>query len=207
MKTYWPPASGNMPPNSAHASPASSVTAPATTHSRSAKRGSGTACSTSAGVMKMEAPMVPLTTSMTESNRVRRRTSASTRIFGLLAIEHPHDGRQMLLGVRVEHRHLIGKSLRDRLLDPAQRAVRGHGQQLPLAGLLQVVEPIEGGGHRGPHHDRAMIAHHEHVLVAQDACLALPFAYRKGGALTVLVVGDFAEELQPGERDRFHHRA
>ena len=75
MYTYWPPASGNIPPSSAQASPPRSVMPPATTHNNSAKRGSGTARSTSAGVRKIEAPMVPVTTNIAESNSESRRVS------------------------------------------------------------------------------------------------------------------------------------
>ncbi len=74
MNTYWPPASGNIAPNSAHASPAMSVIPPATTQSASATAGIGIARMTSAGTMKIDGPMVPVTTSMIESKRVSRRT-------------------------------------------------------------------------------------------------------------------------------------
>ncbi len=59
---------------------------PTTIHSSKATAGFGTALRTSAGTMKMDAPMVPLTTIITESNSVSWRSSfgspaaASTRI-------------------------------------------------------------------------------------------------------------------------------
>ena len=74
MNTYWPPASGNIAPNSAQASPARSVMPPAAIHSIMARAGFGTARMTSAGTMNIDGPMVPVTTSMIESNNVRRRT-------------------------------------------------------------------------------------------------------------------------------------
>jgi len=70
MNTYCPPASGYMAPSSAQARPAISVMPPTTIHSNNAIAGFGTARSTSAGTMKMDAPMVPLTTIITESNSV-----------------------------------------------------------------------------------------------------------------------------------------
>ncbi len=102
----------------------------------------------------------------------------------------------MLLGIGIEHGNLIRQALGDGRGHLAQRAPGGHGEQLPLAGFLEVVKTIEGCRDRGAHDDGAVIAHHQNIVVAEDGRFAVAFARGERGALAVLVIGDLAVELQ-----------
>src|SRR3954469_11770518 len=86
---YWPPESGNIDPNSAKAKQAKrEITAPSTQTSRN-KTGLGKGPAISLAVRKMEEPMMPLTSSRTESNNVkpRIRLGFSPAWVGCVSIE------------------------------------------------------------------------------------------------------------------------
>src|SRR5271156_369637 len=71
---YWPPESGNIDPSSAKATqPNNEITAPST-HTRRKRTGWGNGPAISFAVRKIEDPMIPLTSSRTESSRLRPRT-------------------------------------------------------------------------------------------------------------------------------------
>src|SRR5580700_1017379 len=71
---YWPPESGNMEPSSAKATHAQSEMAPPRIQTRKNKWVLGRGPAMSLAVRKMEEPMMPLTSSSTESSRLRPRT-------------------------------------------------------------------------------------------------------------------------------------
>src|SRR5208282_5960851 len=71
---YCPPESGNMEPSSAKATQAHSEITPPSTHARKNKVGFGKGPAISLAVRKMEEPMMPLTSSSTESSKLSPRT-------------------------------------------------------------------------------------------------------------------------------------
>src|SRR3974390_535723 len=72
---YWPPESGNIDPNSAKAKQAhSEINAPRTHTSRN-RTGCGRGPAISFAVRKIDEPIIPLTSSNTESSRLSPRTS------------------------------------------------------------------------------------------------------------------------------------
>src|SRR5271163_4528980 len=71
---YCPPESGNMEPSSANATQAHREMTPPSIQTRKKRTGFGKGPAMSLAVRKMEEPMMPLTSSNTESSRVRPRT-------------------------------------------------------------------------------------------------------------------------------------
>src|SRR6266568_3809535 len=71
---YWPPESGNMEPSSANATQAQSEITPPRTQTRKNQSGCGKGPAISLAVRKIEDPMMPLTSSRTESSRLSPRT-------------------------------------------------------------------------------------------------------------------------------------
>src|ERR1700731_4440244 len=71
---YCPPESGNMEPSSAKATQAHSEITPPSTHTKKNNVGFGKGPAISLAVRKIEEPMMPLTSSSTESRRVSPRT-------------------------------------------------------------------------------------------------------------------------------------
>src|ERR1019366_8802793 len=71
---YCPPESGNMEPSSANATQAHSEITPPSTHTRKNSVGLGKGPAISLAVRKIEEPMMPLTSSSTESSRLSPRT-------------------------------------------------------------------------------------------------------------------------------------
>src|SRR5208282_6319634 len=71
---YCPPESGNMEPSSAKATQAHSEITPPRTHTRKNSFGFGKGPAISLAVRKIEEPMMPLTSSSTESSRPSPRT-------------------------------------------------------------------------------------------------------------------------------------
>src|SRR5271166_4171014 len=72
---YWPPESGNMEPNSANAKQAQSEISAPSTHTSRKSVGCGRDPAMSFAVRKIDEPMIPLTSSNTESSSPRPRTS------------------------------------------------------------------------------------------------------------------------------------
>src|ERR1700679_3076515 len=72
---YCPPESGNIDPNSAKATQAHSEMTPPRIQTRKKRRGLGNGPAISFAVRKIEDPMMPLTSSSTESSRLNPRTS------------------------------------------------------------------------------------------------------------------------------------
>src|SRR5271169_3400617 len=71
---YWPPESGNMEPSSAKATQAHSEITPPRIHTRKNNVGFGNGPAISLAVRKIEEPMMPLTSSNTESSKLSPRT-------------------------------------------------------------------------------------------------------------------------------------
>src|SRR5580765_3314384 len=71
---YWPPESGNIDPSSAKAAQAQSEIAPPRIQTRKNQNGWGSGPAMSLAVRKIEEPMMPLTSSSTESSRLSPRT-------------------------------------------------------------------------------------------------------------------------------------
>src|SRR5271169_641735 len=71
---YWPPDSGNIDPSSAKATQPKSETTPPITHTSRNSMGCGKGPAMSLAVRKIEEPMMPLTSSRTESSRLSPRT-------------------------------------------------------------------------------------------------------------------------------------
>src|ERR1700686_3052987 len=72
---YCPPESGNIEPNSANAKQAQSEIRAPNTHTSRNSTGCGSGPAISFAVKKIDDPMIPLTSSNTESSRPRPRTS------------------------------------------------------------------------------------------------------------------------------------
>jgi hypothetical protein len=70
---YCPPDSGNMEPSSAKATQPNSDTTPPMTHTSRNSMGCGKGPAMSLAVRKIEEPMMPLTSSSTESSRLSPR--------------------------------------------------------------------------------------------------------------------------------------
>src|ERR1700693_6177346 len=77
---YCPPESGNMEPSSAKATQAHIEITPPSTHTRKNNVGFGKGPAISLAVRKMEEPMMPLTSSSTESSRLSPRTRLGFRL-------------------------------------------------------------------------------------------------------------------------------
>src|SRR6266478_9243834 len=71
---YWPPESGNIDPSSAKAAQAQSEIAPPKIQTRKNQNGCGRGPAMSLAVRKIEEPMMPLTSSSTESSKLSPRT-------------------------------------------------------------------------------------------------------------------------------------
>src|SRR3954453_19281836 len=72
---YCPPESGNIEPNSAKAKQAQSEISAPSTHTRRKSIGWGSGLAMSFAVRKIEDPIMPLTSSSTETSRLSPRTS------------------------------------------------------------------------------------------------------------------------------------
>src|ERR1700693_1158165 len=72
---YCPPESGNIEPNSANAKQAQSEISAPNTHTSRNSTGCGNGPAISFAVKKIDDPMIPLTSSNTESSRPSPRTS------------------------------------------------------------------------------------------------------------------------------------
>src|SRR2546423_2430807 len=71
---YCPPESGNIEPSSANAAHAHSEIAPRRIQTRKNQNGCGNGPAMSLAVRKIEEPMMPLTSSNTESSKFKPRT-------------------------------------------------------------------------------------------------------------------------------------
>src|SRR5580698_1402645 len=71
---YCPPESGNIEPSSANATQAHKEITPPSTHTRKNSVGFGKGPAISLAVRKIEEPMMPLTSSKTESSKLSPRT-------------------------------------------------------------------------------------------------------------------------------------
>src|SRR5437879_3647400 len=71
---YWLPESGNIDPSSAKAAQAHSEIAPPRIQTRKNQNGCGNGPAMSLAVRKIEEPMIPLTSSNTESSKLSPRT-------------------------------------------------------------------------------------------------------------------------------------
>jgi hypothetical protein len=85
--------------------------------------------------------------------------------------------------------------------EPAQRPAGAVGQELQLAGTLEVIEVVEGPGHRTGGDDDAMIGQEQHGLVAQRRAHALALRIVWHRAAVVVVIGDPAVEFSAGLAD------
>ncbi len=70
---YWPPESGNIDPSSANAKQAHNEISAPSTHTSKNSAGCGSGPAISFAVKKIEEPMMPLTSSNTESSRLSPR--------------------------------------------------------------------------------------------------------------------------------------
>src|SRR2546421_10471570 len=77
---YCPPESGNIEPSSANAAHAHSEIAPPRIQTRKNQNGCGNGPAMSLAVRKIEEPMMPLTSSSTESSRLSPRTKVGFEV-------------------------------------------------------------------------------------------------------------------------------
>src|SRR6266568_8623010 len=79
---YWPPESGNIEPNSAKAKQAQSEISAPSTHTSRNKTGCGSGPAISFAVRKIDDPIMPLTSSNTESSNPSPRTRVGFESVG-----------------------------------------------------------------------------------------------------------------------------